>query len=366
MKLHASFALVLAATALAGCGGGGTPVSQQPTGDQPGDLARNLDNTGRTTRVDKARIAANAIPRMGSVTQSSNVDSSGRTTDRASATFDGSQMSLAIAHQDGTSTRVTAPISALVSTGENSVFQGHRDGQWMLGREENGRHTALIATISYSPASASDWLAGGLLITADGSGGPVGAGDVDQVAWIDGPEVSGNVDLSGASGSAVYSGAVVGNYTSTSGANLEVGAFQGRVSLTANFDASSISGCIGCGQGIRISPYYDSENGGDLEGEGVPLEFRLGRIGIGDDGIFNNGDVTISTAPGAEDLTDESLQGQSGKWGGRFSTRLIADSSRPRAAAVAFGGSFDIVSGASGPGRTAVVYQGISLPTPSN
>lgn len=373
--------------ALAACGGGGAPVLQQPTagqeptaGQQPSDgqqgagaegtvqpanLARTLDNAGGTAgRSSKARVAANAIPRMGSVTQSSNVDSSGRTTDRASAAFDGSQLALAVEHQDGTFTRVAAPVSAIVAAGENPVFQGHRNGLWILGREENQRYSALIATISYSPTDASDWLAGGLLITADGSGGPVGAGDIDQIAWIDGPEVSGNVDLTGASGSAAYTGAAIGNYTYTNGGDLQVGSFQGGFRLTANFDASSISGCVGCGQGVQIFPYFDSE-GGDLDAEGVPIEFRLGQIGIGSDGIFNNGDVTIS-AVSAAGVNDNAFQGQSGKWGGRFSTRLVADSGLPRAAAVAFGGAFDIVSDQSGSGRTAVAYQGVSLPTPSN
>lgn len=377
MKQHANFALILTAMALAACGGGGAPVSQQPTVGQqgagaegtvqPADLARSLDNAGGTAgRSSKARIAANAIPRMGSVTQSSNVDSSGRTTDRASAAFNGSQLALTVEHQDGTSTPVTAPVSAFASPpSENSAFPGHQAGLWILGREENQRYSALIATISYSPADASDWLAGGLLITADGSGGPVGAGDIDQIAWIDGPEISGNVDLSGASGSAVYAGAAIGNYTSTNGGNLEVGMFQSPFRLTANFDASSISGCVGCGQGVQIFPYFDSEDD-DPQAVGVPFEFRLGQIGIGSDGIFNNGDVTISTVSGAG-LNDNALQGQSGKWGGRFSTRLVADSGLPRTAAVAFGGSFDIVpDSSSGSGRTAVAYQGVSLPTPSN
>lgn len=413
MKQRANFALILAAMTLAACGSGGAPVLQQPTGgqqpaegqqptggeqptgsqqptggqqpaggEQPTggqqgtgaegtarstDLARTFNVADRTARFENARAAANAIPRMGSVTQSSNVDSSGRTTDRASAAFDGSQLSLTVAHQDGTSTQVAAPVSAFVSTSEESLFQGHSSGQWMLGSEAGaGSYYALIATISYSPTIASDWLAGGLLITADGSGGPVGAGDVDQVAWIDGPEVSGNVDLTGASGSAVYTGNAIGNYTATSSGSLEVGAFQSPFRLTANFDASSISGCVGCDRGVQVSPYYISEGGDDLEPDGVPLEFRLGQIAIGNDGIFNNGDVTISPVPGAQELTAESLQDQSGKWGGRFSTRLVADSGRPRAAAVAFGGSFNIVSGTAGAGNTAVVYQGISLPTPSN
>lgn len=301
MKQHTNLALILAATALAACGGGGTPASQQPAVGQqptdgqqptvgqqpttdgqqptdsqqpsdsqqpaggqqpsggqqgagaegtvrPADLARTLDNTGGTARIsEKARVAANAIPRMGSVTQSSNTDSSGVTTDTASATFDGSQLSLTVAHQDGTSTQVAAPISAFVSTSEDSVFQGHSSGQWMLGSEESDRYSALIAMISYSSTSPSDWLAGGLLITADGSGGPVGAGDVNQIAWIDGPEVSGKVDLTGASRSAVYTGTAIGNYTATSGGSLEVGAFQSPFQITANFDASSISGCVGCG-----------------------------------------------------------------------------------------------------------------------
>ncbi len=367
MNQHVNFAFILTATALAACSGGGAPVSQQqPAGGQPADLARTLNNAGGTALIsEKARAAANSIPRMGSVTQSSNTDSSGRTTDRASATFDGIQMSLTVTHLDGTSTGITAPVSAFSSTSADSVFQGHRGGQWMLGREENGRNSALIAMISYSPTSASDWLAGGLLITADGSGGPIGAGDVDQIAWIDGPEVSGNVDLTGALGSAAYTGPVLGNYTSTNGGNLEVGAFEGSLQLTASFDASSISGCIGCGRGIRISPYYSSEGGDDGDADGAPLEFRLGQIAIGSNGIFNNGDVAISAVPGAEDLSDEALQGQSGKWGGRFSTRLVADSGLPRAAAVTFGGSFNIV-GPPDVGTTAVVYQGISLPTPSN
>ena len=358
MNRHSNFALVLAVTALAACGGGGT--------GQSADLARPLDNAGESNRnLQKARVAANAIPRMGSVTQSSNVDSSGRTTDRASATFDGSQLALTVAHQDGTSTPVAAPVSAFVSPpSENSAFPGHQAGQWLLRREESGRYSALIATISYSPTDASDWLAGGLLITADGSGGPVGAGDIDQIAWIDGPEVSGNVDLAGASGSAVYTGGAIGNYTSTNGEDLQVGSFQGRFQLTANFDGSSISGCVGCGQGVQIFPYFDSEDDAP-EANGVPFEFRLGQIGIGSDGIFNNGDVTISTVSGAG-LNDNALQGQSGKWGGRFSTRLVADSGLPRTAAVAFGGAFDIVSDPSGSGRTAVAYQGVSLPTPSN
>ena len=101
-------ALLLTACGGGGGGGGGSPAAQAPPAapdPAPARTPTQADvNRFRAAdpakNLDSATGAARALPRFGSVTQSTNVDSNGVTTDRASAAFDGTGMTVRVTRAD--------------------------------------------------------------------------------------------------------------------------------------------------------------------------------------------------------------------------------------------------------------------------
>ncbi len=104
-------ALLLSACGGGGGGGGGSPAAQapapapEPAAQAPARAPTRAD-VNRLRAADPAKNldsvagAARALPRFGSVTQSTNVDSSGVTADRASVVFDGTGMTVKVTRAD--------------------------------------------------------------------------------------------------------------------------------------------------------------------------------------------------------------------------------------------------------------------------
>ena len=122
--------------ALAACGGGGTPKPEaqaQPQPEQPApetpapapadptpaptEADRNSVRTADSGKtLESARRAADSLPRFGSVTQSTNRDANGITTDRARAAFNGAGVAVTVTRADG---------STLTLDSSDNAFQRH-------------------------------------------------------------------------------------------------------------------------------------------------------------------------------------------------------------------------------------------------
>ena len=131
-------------------------------------------------------------------------------------------------------------------------------------------------------------------------------------AFVDGPEISSAPTLPNL-GTVTYSGQAGGLYAYGSSMGAELGEFAAAAALTANFNANTISGCIGCNGGVLVTGVATGANGqtrtfADVH---VPARLRLGAASIGSDGAFRNRDVIL-------ERDDATVTQASGSLGGRF------------------------------------------------
>ncbi len=150
-----------------------------------------------------------------------------------------------------------------------------------------------------------------------------------------------------ASGTASYSGLTGGIYATKYGTDLPrgsagsygAGEYLGRISLTANFDTSSISGMI---DHIDIYGAYLETPSGTLQTlDDLPqsgYQIMLDSLSVTENGSFRGTGVRLAHPQLSMTHTD-------GAWGGKFST-LDDSSGNPRIVAGTYGGTA-ITTGAS-------------------
>ena len=342
-----------AALLLAACGGGGggsaDSDASQPELTSQDVLGPNLEPIKRT-----ARRVASSRPRFGSVTQSSNRNSSGLTTDIAHARYDGNDMIVTIRRANrenltintGTDISVTAAIDSF-------LIEGHTLQAWSTFKYNDTSATASRLITSWSNTDSTDYLAGGYWMHLEGSIEPLDIRRFDVGAFVDGPELSSSPNMP-VLGQAQYRGPTAGLYVSRVGSgfpgsapsgSIQVGEFISFVSLTADFASESISGCVGCITPIVTSGIYtDGETGATyaFTNETAYYQVHLGTARFGSNGQFSSTSVTIiPTFPNAPAVQS------SGSWGGTFSN--IPDSTgQPRLVAGTLGGSARLPDGSEG------------------
>ena len=373
--LVAVLCLALSLAACGGGGGGGAPTAANPTpapeeNPTPIDGALDADgirNADRAKTGDATDRAATALPRFGSVTQSTNVDASGITTDRAGAAFDGTGLTVKIARADastltldtadaveestpGAGRRVCTRYCSLGSfaeytTVDHSPFSipgGERTaGGWETLNVSDSAATVAHLAVTSADGDSSDWLAAGSWLHVAGrnllSTAPT-VTSAETGAFVDGPELRTPPDLP-ATGTARYEGWSGGSYvTRGASGNTDVGTFEGVVTLTADFADDTIRGCIGCKRNLLLSGVAtDAETGAQEAHDKVPTDYqiRLGAAQVGSDGTFRASDVTLFSATVQQ--AGLGVTEQSGSWGGRFSN-IPDGAGDPRLAAGTAGG----------------------------
>ena len=218
-------------------------------------------------------------------------------------------------------------------------------------------HTGSSATlgllaVDWSNGDPGDYLAGGYWLHVEANPFSLQVG-----AFVDGPELDmSNPPSLPVSGAASYQGSSAGLYAlqyGTDGGAVpagseELGEFAGIATLTANFTAGTIGGCVGCVGDILLSGvYHDSASGDVSTFEDVPTAYRvnLGAVAFNrSNATFQGSNVTL-THPLAPDTQS------SGAWAGQFSNRMNG-SGDPRLVAGTFGGE-----GAT-PGGSRTVFVG--------
>lgn len=284
--------------------------------------------------------AATTFPAFGSVTQSSNsMDSSGSTgctgsscsqapghlisTDTASTTFTGDRFTLTVTREnDSPIVFDTATDEAEQSLPGLSPVTG-RQSQIGTIVDATANSLAIAVTfVDWSSTDTTDYLA-----------------DVEIGAFVDGPELSGSVDMP-ASGTASYSGITSGIYAAKYGTALPrgsagsygAGEYLGNIYLTANFDTSSISGMI---DHIDLYGSYLETPSGTLQTlDDYPqsgYQIMLDSLSITENGSFRGTGVRLAHPQLSMTHTD-------GAWGGKFST-LDDSSGNPRMVAGTYGGT---------------------------
>lgn len=348
---------------LAGCGGGGPPASPNPpTGESQGTAQSTpspntiLNDLTAEDVQGSAEDAATARAKFGSVTQSSNV-AGGVTTDTASASFDGSQLTFSVTREDGSVENFRPPSEATRQfdvPDPGSESEGRRG--WVLISSSGGNAASIaFAAASWDQQAAqTQWLAQGIWIRVGDLENPTPQ-NVEIGTFVDGPEIEQDAELGGISGTATYDAFVSGLYVSEGGSGDEpkVGIFNSELRLEANFGSNTVSGCVGCGTGIEIQEISTDND----EPETAPFQIRLGAATINDNGRVESGSTSVES-------TEAQVTSTSGSWSGRFSS--VNENGRPRGVAGTLGNSFTFPKSADTTETEDVVFVGSFLGTPAN
>jgi len=314
---------------------------------------------------DPAADAANSTASWTSVTQSSNADSAGVTSDRANATFTnqgGPRLVVEVTREGKDALRLDSATDFFEGSpfaeSAGSPVHGVSFATGVLYRETNTEFTVAGVSVDWDSTDATDFLAGGYWLHATYDTEADRVDSVEIGAFSDGPEISATPDLP-VTGTATYRGLADGLYTARVGTDSDefaegshqLGTFVGDIGLAADFGARSISGRVD-----NISVYFFSvppDYNGEDELEAYSEEpssyvLDLGMASFDSDGNFVGTGVSL-THPGVDFTT-------TGSWGGRFSTEDDGDGN-PRLVAGTLGGS------AATPGETTTSFVGKFLGT---
>ena len=300
--------LVVALFILPGCGGGGSrSVNVTPlTGTSFLDEASSANAAVAIARV------AEAIPRAGSVTQSSNTIN-GITTDQVEVTAQHGATGNNYSVQNGSKWSISTADGNPVS-----ISVPNFDGQELHKRVNGGTlYVNIYSDIEPGTVSTpdTDYLAGGVgLFVPDDE---TSVDDFVFVAFGDGNDPFRQDNLVALQGAARYNGEATGIYSGKSDGATEIDYFGANVTLTANFGGSDALGTI-------AGSLTDFE----VEGESVLGSLTLGTADIGSSNSgFFQGQVS-----GASEGTS-----YTGRWGGQFSGNGEADG-KPGSVFGTFGG----------------------------
>ena len=344
--LVAALGLTLSLVSCSGGGGGSkmTLDANDVRATDPGKMAQG------------ASRAATSLPYFGSVTQSTNRDANGVTTDRAGAAFDGSSLTVTVTHAD--SSTLTIDTADAVDSDSSrdtltNIPSASRTWRTWSTLNASGRSRTLTGLgVTSANGDPSDWLAGGYWLHIAGENLLASAPTVmsaDIGAFVDGPELrrSSPPNLPG-TGTASYEGLASGAFYSRGGTTSPwrnaTGDFDAIATLTADFGDNTIRGCVGCKGDIQVTGVSQDSATGEWSAitDTSDVQIRLGTAQIDSDGTFRVQDVTT--------LRPEALRvgltttEETGSWGGRFSSIPVA-TGEPRLAAGTFGSTRTLSDG---------------------
>ena len=319
------------------------------------------------------------------VLQSSNTDAmSGTVTDTVSTSFVSTpfvpdpmntNVTFTVTRQDGSSVVFDSATQSIPSIVQKrplppSPIRRHHLRDWTLfDYSESGTSTAYVS-VSWHNEDPTDYLAGGYWMHLKGDLATDSITGVDMGTFIDGPEFSSAPDLP-TMGTATYRGRAAGLYTYDYGPMWEqfdprllnglkeTGEFSGVATLTADFAANTIHGCIGCVENLETTGVISvnpAVNRTELYTNLSFASIKFAPTPINQDGTFTGADLEVVVGdPVLSPLPFTNVQGNfpvtdvQGSWGGRFSNRPASDGSGdPRLVAGTVGAQFSHQDGSHG------------------
>ena len=307
----------------------------------------------QTADPEAARVAAgeaaNTIPVFGSVTQSSN-SALGVTTDTASASLDGSRLTLRIERANGSNLSLDSTAAASESQDIDFPVEGRSGRAYALldfGELSLSRTAISVAAVytSWDDDDPTNYLAGGYWMHVEGDLLDPDGIAVEIGAVMDGPELSGTPALP-TLGEASYRGPATGIYAYRYGSGHAdrvegsgvVGEFFGIAALVADFAAGAVSGSI---EELSVSGLGATPDGEEFEiaGEDPGLRVDLGSADFGRNGTFTGRAVAVAS-------TNRTIDSSGGAWGGRFSN--VLEGGQPRLVGGTVGAEWEERDGGGG------------------
>lgn len=295
-------AVVFVASGCSGSKSGSGSVPGTPAPPQVSATRAATVNAVDATRSQAAEAAAANTPRPGSVTQSSNADGAGTTTDRVEVTLTAADQQIIYR-----ATQTGGRSWSIGNTGAAQELGSVRDGDFvgigLVSQETGGRRVLIMYTDADPEALAAgntDWMAAGIWGFIPDS---QNISDFEFGAFADGGDPFTQDNLQALTGNVSYRGEAYGVYYSSSGADGEDSdIFNANVELTASFgDAAGLGTVLGRILNVR-----------GMDGEAVPgdPQVTLGEASIG---AANSGFFT-----GSSRMTFEG-RSYAGRWGGSSS-----------------------------------------------
>ena len=335
--------------ALPACVHDGGEDDTSPTTTEMDDFAETFDDllgANLSEFLDETAQAEISLPEFepGGVVQSATVnvaDVSG-----VSTSFDGSHLTIAVSRADGSTLSLNSRSDALSDPDSDDLpIAGDGAQGWVLSKVDNEGMSTAFVTVTTNDSDAANYLTMGYWGHIDLDTTEPDFIRVEIGVFVDGPELSHSSPASlPAQGTASYYGPAWGAYTVLHGrdtgvtpGSTESGVFNSTVELTTDFAANSISGCVGCRDGVTLFGTLDDAGTGEstqvmFEDSGYWLHLDpvdLDPTNLGSDGTFSGQKMRLEHSA-------ISIESTEGAWGGRFSN--IADSAGdPRLVAGTFG-----------------------------
>lgn len=343
--------LIFAAFALTACGGGGGG------GGSVGatDTTSTSDSTPSTTptvdaQAQSFKTAATALPKFGSVTQSSNVDSDGRTTDRASVAFDGTTAEVTVTQEDGSTftfdSSDDAWHSGAISPAQPQVPPDQTDVRYSYHVHEASESLFFASYIERGWEDADNWYVRGYWLRG-GSNPYLHKADVELGTYIDSPEIdSASPPTLPDTGTATYSGDANGvYYHDLADGSREIGQYIGDMTLNIDFATGVLDYCTGCTRQTLLYGHHVSVNGETTRFTGVANELIYRATAtVREDGTFETQNTSLTRTAGSE---RSPVVYNKGSLGGTFSNIPDSDGN-PRAVMGTGGGEYEYENGDRG------------------
>ncbi len=332
----------------------GDGASDRPTTGETDESTETFDDlrgTNATEILDVTGEAAVSLPQFGGggVVQSAGVGVAGASS--VSTSFDGTELTVTISREDGSAlTLNSGSDSSEGSETVDSPIGGHGARSWVLFEPTTDGMSVAVATVTANEDDVADYLTVGhwMHIAVDVAEFSFTGAEIG--AFVDGPELMAPPANLPAGGTASYYGPASGAYSVLHGTDTGVvpgstegGIFDSTVELAADFADNTISGCVGCRDGVALfGELYDADTGESTEVmfEDSGYRLRLDSTVLDPNGTFLGEDMRL-------EHPDISIASTEGAWGGRFSN--VADSAGdPRLVAGTFGAEATSAGGSEG------------------
>lgn len=292
------------------------------------------------------------------------LDEGGRITFDRNSQFSTQYMRVFLGQTDKRPSLSVNTLDDAVSTAEaETVIPGHVAQEWMFLKEEDHGTSNVHAVASWNPNEPEDYLMVGWWAYFPGQHPPdLDPYDTQQPVVIDGPEFDpAHPPTIPSIGTASYQGPVFGTYTfrpadGPEGVSPDIEDFyvadgwSGQATLTADFGAGMVQGCIGCVGDLvhrdALIPIYHP----DVQFDPTEYEIHLLAHPFDPDTGMIDGGVSEVRQP-SQEVTDSE-----GGWGGYFSSRPD-EAGNPRMLAGFTWNSFDIDGGRA---RLVGAFTGLS------
>lgn len=203
--------------------------------------------------------------------------------------------------KDGSSLSVNTLDDSVSAASVDTPIPGHRGREWNFLKEEKHGTSVVTATVSWDHDNPADYLMAGYWAYYPGQHPPeLDPLDTEEYAILDGPEIDpADPPSLPLSGTASYAGPAGGNYSYVPGATIQqenppfvFDAFEGVVTLEADFQAGTVSGCIGCVGDLTRRTAVAPASRGDVRHDISDYELHMLAAPFGT-GHFDGGEVDV-------------------------------------------------------------------------